>query len=335
MRLFRSIEEAAAGFLPSAVTIGNFDGVHLGHRELVRRTRALAEKHHAVPSAITFDPHPTVVVAPDRAPKLLTGIDERVRLLGAAGIEQVLVIPFGPAVAALSPDDFFRTVLMDALKAKAICVGDNFRFGQRQTGDVETLRRLGAAGHVEIDIVDAIHLRGRLVCSSEVRRALARGAVTLAGRLLGRPYALTGNVVSGAGRGSKETVPTLNLEVRSLDNADRAIPADGVYITRTYDAASDRHWNSITNVGFRPTFDGRHLTIETFLLDPFDGNRPERIRLEFLRWVREERKFDSAEALRTQILKDVSRAQAWFRRTVKLNASPGPLGVSTRIGTEQ
>ncbi len=317
IRVFSSVDEARGAFAPSVVTIGNFDGIHAGHRALLDRTVRLAAPMNAKPSAVTFHPHPTAIVAPHRTPKLLTTIEERCALMGEAGIEQVLVLSFTRDLASMGPEQFFRDVLLDALGARAIVVGDNFRFGHNQAGDASTLERMGAESRVAVDVVSAILERGVVVSSSEIRRLLREGRVSMAGRLLRRPYALTGSVVPGAGRGSKQVVPTLNLEVPSLDHAERAVPCEGVYVTRTYDLDAGRRWTSITNAGYRPTFGGTHLTIETFLLDPLEGDAPARIRVEFFHRLRGEHKFESAEALKAQVLSDVRRAQRWHRGALR------------------
>jgi riboflavin kinase/FMN adenylyltransferase len=314
LRIFRTLKEARGGFAPSAVTIGNFDGVHAGHGELMRRTQRIAAEHGVKASALTFHPHPTTIVAPERAPRLLTTPDERCALMAADGIEQVLILPFDHEVSNLAPADFFRCVLVEALGARAVIVGDNFHFGRRQAGHTGDLRALGAGAGVQVEVVPLLQRRGIAVSSSEIRRLLALGDVSKANRLLERPYSITGGIVRGEGRGSKQTVPTLNMETGSLEDATSALPADGVYVTRTEDPDSGRRWDSITNIGYRPTFDGRHLTIETFLFGSLEAGTPARIRLEFLRHVRGERRFDSAEELKAQILKDVGRAQSYFRR---------------------
>jgi riboflavin kinase/FMN adenylyltransferase len=191
-----------------------------------------------------------------------------------------------------------------------VLVGDNFRFGHKQAGNVEVLTELGARLGFETEIVSEVHYRGRMVSSSGLRDLIRAGNVSLAARFLTRPYSVEGDVVGGRGVGTKQTVPTLNLAT-----AAEVIPANGVYITRTYDTAGRRHWNSITNIGVRPTFgDSPERSIETFLLDPLEGATPQHIRLQFLRRVREERKFETPEALRAQIFKDVARANAYFRR---------------------
>jgi riboflavin kinase/FMN adenylyltransferase len=317
-RIFRSFEEAASGFAPCSLTIGNFDGVHIGHRELMQRTVIHAHQLGVKPSVLTFHPHPTTIVHPERAPRLLTTPEERCILMAAEGIEQVLILPFTRELSQIEPEAFFRDVLCGLLGAKVITVGDNFRFGHGQSGEAHQLAGLAAEAGVAIDVVPLLRLRGVTVSSSEIRRLLAAGEVGKAARLLQRPYSLTGEVVPGAGRGARLTVPTLNLETHSLDDSLRALPKDGVYITRTTCLSTGRQWDSITNSGRRPTFEGRHLTIETFLLTPFDGERPASIRLEFLHRIRDERRFESAEALRAQILRDVAQATAFFRRARRL-----------------
>jgi riboflavin kinase/FMN adenylyltransferase len=309
IRVVHSLEEAAGSFGPSGLTIGNFDGVHLGHqalcRRLVERCRALAVR----PSVLTFDPHPARVLAPDRAPRLLCTLDQRLRRMAEAGIEQALVLPFTSEFSQWSPEDFVARVIAGAAAARVVVVGSNFRFGRRHAGDVDLLRELGLRFGFETEIVEGVFCRGRLVSSTEVRRLLDSGDVRMAGRLLGRCYGLEGNVVSGAGIGAKQAVPTLNLATDA-----EVLPARGVYITRTTDLEDGRRWRSVTNVGYRPTFGGESLTVETFLLDGLDGFGPAKIRVEFLYRLREERKFPDAPALRMQIMRDVGRAQRFFAR---------------------
>lgn len=297
-----------------AVTIGAFDGIHLGHRLLFESVQAIAAARGLEPAVLTFEPHPATVVAPERAPKLITTLDERRRLITALGISAIHVIPFTPALSLLTPEQFVRRILLDQLQTKAVIVGANFRFGHQQAGHIDDLERLGAQLGFTVHAAPVLAWRGRKVSSTAIRQAIAAGQVSLANRMLGRPYALSGAVVSGHGIGSRQTVPTLNL-----DTPAELQPAHGVYITRTRDLDAPRHWNSITNIGLRPTFAGDSRTIETFLLDPFDGHTPARIEVQLLRRVREERKFPSPEALKAQILSDVSRAQTYFRRTTPHN----------------
>jgi riboflavin kinase/FMN adenylyltransferase len=309
MTIFRSLEETPAGFGPCALTIGNFDGVHYGHRRILRRVRELADSRRWKASVLTFDPHPTRVVAPDRSPLLMTTPERRAELMRREGIEQVLILPFTSELAQLAPEDFVRQILIDRLGARAVLVGDNFRFGHRHAGTVELLTELGRRLGFETEVVPAVTCRGRIVSSSAVRELLLAGNVSLAARFLLRPYALEGDVVSGRGVGSKQTVPTLNLAT-----AAELIPARGVYVTRTRSLDEAHEWTSVTNIGYRPTFGAsEQLSIETFLLDPLDET-PRRIAVEFLRRIREERKFETPEALRSQILRDVRAAQSYFRR---------------------
>jgi riboflavin kinase/FMN adenylyltransferase len=310
-RVFRNLADIPPDFGPSALTIGNFDGVHAGHRELLQRVVQSGRSHGWKPSVLTFDPHPTKVVAPARAPRLLTAIDQRLGLLGETGIEQVLVLPFTLDVAKLTPEEFVSHILAHALKARIVVVGDNFRFGSRQSGDLKKLISLGEVHGFQVEAAGEVSRRGCIVSSTEVRKLLGAGNVQMANRLLERPFALEGEVVAGHGVGRGKTVPTLNLATSA-----EVLPAQGVYITGTSDLESaGRQWNSITNIGYRPTFDGKELTIETFLLSPFDGLDPLRIRVEFLRRVREERKFESPAELKSQIMRDAATAQKYFRRT--------------------
>ena len=310
MQIYRSLAEMPRDFGPSAVTIGNFDGVHFGHRQILRRVKTIADEHGWKATVLTFDPHPTRIVAPDRTPPLLTSPEARAALMAEEGIENVVILPFTPELALLSPEEFVRRLLVEAMGARAVLVGDNFRFGHKAAGNVAVLAELGKRMGFTTEVVPAISCRGRMVSSSGIRELIRTGNVALAARFLLHPYGLEGQVVSGRGVGSKQTVPTLNLATSA-----EVIPAAGVYITYTRDLEAAREWRSITNVGYRPTFGASdQLTIETFLLDPLEDGTPARIRVEFLRRVREERKFDTPESLRAQIFKDVRAAQNYFRR---------------------
>jgi riboflavin kinase / FMN adenylyltransferase len=310
MKIYRALPETGADFAPCALTIGNFDGVHRGHRRILRRVVELAAARGWKPSALTFDPHPTRIVAPHRTPPLMTSPERRAGLMAEVGLEQVLILPFTAAIAHLEPEEFARDILVARLGARAVLVGANFRFGHNHAGDVETLAALGRRLGFETEIVDSVVCRGRTVSSSAVRDLLRTGDVARAARFLERPFSLEGAVVSGRGVGAKETVPTLNL---STDSA--IIPIPGVYLTRTHDLEDGRRWNSITNIGYRPTFGAsEQLSVETFLLDGFDGRAPRRIRVELLERVRGERRFEDAEALKRQILKDAGVARRYFRR---------------------
>jgi riboflavin kinase / FMN adenylyltransferase len=312
MRIFRSAAEVPQAFGPSVVTIGNFDGVHIGHRQIMRRVVTLARETACTPTVLTFDPHPARVLAPDRAPRLLMTVDQRLRSMEAEGIEAVFLIPFSPEFARLTPEEFVEQVLMRTLKARVVLVGEDFRFGHKQAGNLDTLRQLGERLGFTLEVTPGVERRGERVSSTAIRKLVSEGAVSRACRMLGAPFALEGAVVKGQGIGSKQTVPTLNLAP-----LNEILPKTGVYVTRTRDLDSQRQWNSITNVGYRPTFGGEGITIETFLLDPLGDAHPERIEVSFLSFVREERKFGSPEALKTQILRDVKVAGGFHRRLAR------------------
>ncbi len=317
-RLFRSLNEVPPDFGPSALTIGNFDGVHIGHRRILRRVREIAAEHDWKASVLTFDPHPARVVAPERAPRLMTTPEQRAALIREEEIQQVLILPFTADVARLTAEEFVEKILVARLGARAVVVGDNFRFGNKKAGDTRLLNALGERLGFFTEVVQAVSCRGMRVSSSGLREIVEAGDVARAGRLLRRPYALEGDVVPGRGVGSKKTVPTLNLAPSS-----ELLPKVGVYVTRTTDLDDGRSWESVTNVGHRPTFGGDdRLSIETFLLDPLEGETPRSIRLEFLRRLRDERKFESPEALQAQIFKDVTRARAYFRRSAQWKRQP-------------
>lgn len=310
MRVYRSLESVPPEFGPSALSIGNFDGVHLGHRRILKRVAELAAERGWKASALTFDPHPTRIVAPERTPRLMTTPEQRVELMRGEGVGQALILPFTPAVARLTPEEFVRRIVAGPLGARAVLVGENFHFGYRQSGDVSVLRSLGLRYGFETEIVRSIVCRGRMVSSSAIRELIRNGRVSLAARFLSQPYGVEGQVVRGRGVGSKQTVPTLNLATSA-----EVIPPPGVYATRTRDLQGAAAWESITNIGYRPTFGpSDELTIETFLLDPLTGETPRRIRVEFLCRVREERRFEDPAKLKAQILFDVRSVQNYFRR---------------------
>jgi riboflavin kinase / FMN adenylyltransferase len=307
--IYRSLDETPRDFGPCAITIGNFDGVHNGHRQIMRRVGSIAGEHGWKSAVLTFDPHPTKLVAPARAPRLLTTPAQRAGLIEKLGIDEVLILPFTVEIAKLTPEEFVRDILAGKLQARAVLVGDNFRFGNRAAGDSNTLVELGQKYGFCVEITGTVTWRKHVISSSEIRRLIEDGDVARACRMLGRPYTLEGVVVRGEGIGSRQTVPTLNLETQA-----EVLPKTGVYITRARDKQRAREWQSITNVGYRPTFDGQGLTVETYLLAALEGDPPVEIAVEFLRRVRDERKFEDAAALKAQILRDVQRAQAYFRR---------------------
>jgi riboflavin kinase/FMN adenylyltransferase len=306
---WRGLEAIPADFGPSAVTIGNFDGVHLGHRKILSAAAAFARRDGMSSVALTFDPHPLEVVAPALAPKTLTSLRQRVRLIRQQGIDYVAILPFTAQLSQLSPHQFAERVLADRLAARKVVVGANFRFGCGQAGDAAELGRLGQELGFEVELAGTVLVGGAVVSSTRVRSLVRQGRVVEARRLLGREFSLHGPIVRGEGIGTKQTVPTLNLAPES-----QVLPADGVYVTATRQAGQAACHESVTNVGMRPTFNGRQRTIETFLLGRFAAKAPEAIELKFLRKIRDERKFPSAKSLREQIQVDIEVATRFFRR---------------------
>ena len=293
---------------PCAVTIGNFDGTHLAHQQLFRSVTRHGRERHLVPAVLTFNPHPTQVLSPGRAPKLLATHEQRAARMADFGIEKVFVLPFTKELSQLSASAFVEQILVEKLNARLIVIGANFKFGRKQAGDVALLQAEGDRLGFVVKVVNEFVHRGEAVSSTLVRRLLEQGEVVRAARYLGRFYRLTGCVVSGFGIGKEQTVPTLNL-----DWGDALLPGAGVYVTRTTCVDAGRVWPSITNVGVRPTFQGEALTVETFLLAALEPPSPHRIEVEFLHWVRAERRFPDPAALKAQILRDVGRAKSWFR----------------------
>jgi phosphoribosyl 1,2-cyclic phosphate phosphodiesterase len=293
----------------SVLAIGNFDGIHLGHQAILRATVERARALSAVSTALTFDPSPRKVLRPETAPLRLSTNAQRMEWFNALGLEAVVVLPFTLDLARLSPEEFVEQILLRDLHIKAVLVGENFKFGHKQAGDVKLLSELGAKHGFAVVIVPPVVYRGEIVSSTIIRREVAAGDVSHAARLLGRPFALTGEVVSGTGTGRRFTFPTLNLAAEQ-----ELLPARGVYVTRTCLDGETRSHRSVTNIGVRPTFNGSSLSIETHLLDTQLTAAAKRIEVRFWKRLREEKKFTGPEELRAQIGADIARANNFFSR---------------------
>ena len=286
------------------MTVGNFDGVHRGHQALVEAVVKAARAFQGTAVALTFDPHPSRVLSPDRAPASLMTLDQKAEVLSSLGIDRVVALPFTHETAASPPEDFARAVLRGALGAEAVVVGTNFRFGRRRAGNLERLRELGEEIGFRVDGVPPVVHEGAPISSTRIREALSRGAVFPAGELLGRAYFIDGVVGRGDGRGRTLGIPTANLEP-----VNEILPARGVYVGRV--TVPERGtWGTVVNVGRRPTFGGTRTTVEAHLLD-FDGDLyGGSLRLAFTERLRDERAFPGPEALIAQIREDVARARA-------------------------
>jgi riboflavin kinase/FMN adenylyltransferase len=312
MQVFRTLNEVPPGFGPTLVSVGNFDGVHRAHRkvldEIVSRARTCGGKSVAV----SFDPHPMRILRPDSGLKLLTPTPEKLRLLEESGIDAVLLLPFTRDMSLLSARDFVQTVLRDRLKALEVHEGYNFRFGHKASGDLSLLKDFGREFGFEVVAYSELRIRGESVSSTRIRELIAAGDVGRARALLGRPFSILSTPGRGRSYGSKYTVPTINLS-----RYEELVPKDGVYITRT--RVSAECFDSVTNIGNRPTFGADSFAIESHLLNfhPLELTAETPIEISFLARLRDEIKFESVEKLREQIGRDVRKAQRYFQLAKK------------------
>lgn len=307
MRLFHGTDNAEIQ-RPTVLTLGVFDGLHLGHQLIMRTVVERARATAAIPTIITFDPHPRSVLHPESAPPLLQTLDQKVEGFGVLGIEQTIVVRFDEAFSQIRAEGFLRDVVKDRLHAKEVYLGCGFAFGHNREGNIELLRRVSQALGFLADEVPEVQFRSQRVSSSKVRKLLAEGRVNLARRLLGRPYGVEGPVEHGAQRGAGLGFPTANVHPHN-----RVIPRNGVYVTG---ALIDGQWRrSVTNVGVRPTFTAdTEPSVETFVLNWAGDLYGDVVRVRFLHRLRGEQKFGSLEELKDQIGKDVKRAERYFER---------------------
>lgn len=307
MLVFRHLDEVPTGWGPTVLSIGNFDGVHRGHQQVLNKIAENAHRLNARSMAVTFEPHPLRVLRPEAAPPLITPLPEKIALLGQLGIDSILVLPFDKNFSATSPRDFANNIIAERLKAKEVHEGVNFHFGHRAEGNCEKLKQFGREFGFKVIIYPEMRLRGEPVSSSRVRQLLTEGKVARARHLLGRPFSILGSPVPGRGYGARYTVPTINLAPYT-----ELVPRNGVYVTCT--RVANETFESATNVGIRPTFDGDSFAIETHLLNfyPVALSEETEIEISFLKWLRPEIKWPNIEALREQIGRDVRRAKRFF-----------------------
>ena len=293
------------GWPEAAVAVGNFDGVHRGHQALVALAVRDARAAGGTSVVLTFDPHPSRVLSPDRAPASLMTLDQKAEILASLGVDRLAVLPFTVELSRREPDDFAREVLQQALGARVVVVGSSFRFGRGRSGDLATLRRFGDAMGFRVHGLRPVIARGGPISSTRIREALARGAVDAAQDFLGRRFFVDGVVVRGEGRGRRIGLPTANLDV-----VNETVPGGGVYACWCrIEGAQAAARPAAVNIGRRPTFGGGLTTVEAHVLD-FDGDLYGRmLRLEFEDRLREERAFPGPEALVAQIRSDIDAAR--------------------------
>ncbi len=291
-------------------TIGNFDGVHLGHQSLMRDLVARAKAIDGTPTVVTFDPHPLQVLAPNHAPRQLQTLRQKLATIEALGVRLIVVIPFDLKLAEVKARNFAIDILWNKLCLQEIYVGPNFAFGHRREGSFVLLKEIGEEMGFSVGKIHQVQFRGNRVSSTLVRQALLLGEVALARRMLARPYSLEGKIVRGTATGEKLRIPTANL-----DTVNELLPRRGVYVTLT--TVEGRRHRSVTNIGVRPTMTATDAepatTVETHLLDFQKDLYGKEVTVEFLLRLRDERKFSGPDALVAQIKRDVERALRYFR----------------------
>ncbi len=307
MKIFHGTDNAKIS-RPTVLTLGVFDGLHLGHQKIMQTVVEHTKAVNAVPTVITFDPHPRAVLYPENAPPLLQTLDQRLAALEFFGIEQTIVVRFTKDFAAQDAEKFLREIVHERMKAREVYLGKGFAFGKNRGGNIELLRTMSAELGFFADEVGEVCLHGKRISSSLVRQTLFDGKINLARRMLGRPYGVEGVIVRGDRRGHTIGFPTANLKPKN-----RVIPRFGVYATATL--INDKWRQSITNIGVRPTFKREtEPSIETYVFD-FDGDLyGDVLRVRFLHRIRDEKKFSGIDELKTQIEKDTKRALNYFSR---------------------
>ena len=287
----------------SVLTVGTFDGVHLGHLHLLRRLAARGRTTGQRSVLVTFSPHPLEIVKPDAAPPLLTVGDEKLEVLAEVGLDNVVVLPFTPQLQAYPPEQFVE-LLRHRLRMRELLIGHDHAFGRGRTGSVDMLQRLGRRDGFQVDVVDAVSTAGVPVSSTKIRRAVAAGELATAAAGLGRHYAASGRVVHGDKRGRLLGFPTINLE---LPSTRKLLPPLGVYAVRAQTPLGS--FGGMMNLGPRPTFSDQALGLEVHLFKTAGDLYGARVRVEFIAWLRETRRFESPEALVAQLSRDAEAAR--------------------------
>ncbi|HYA28428.1 MAG TPA: bifunctional riboflavin kinase/FAD synthetase [Acidobacteriota bacterium] len=312
MQIVRHIDDPTLAVIGSVVTLGNFDGIHLGHQALIGGAVADAKKLGVPSVVLTFEPHPLKVLAPERAPQMLLSHKDKMQLLQSLGAEIVVVQKFDLPFAQISAENFVRGVLIDRLKIRKIWVGQDLRFGQGRRGSVADLRRWGAELGFAVSTVDAILVDNARVSSSRIRQLVGDGYVDRVEPMLGRYHFISGHVGVGHRRGRELGFPTANIATRA-----EVLPLDGIYATLFH--FGNRQWLSVSSIGINPTFGAGPRTVESFIFSFDQDIYGEAVRLSFVKRIREEKKFSSADELSQQIRRDVEAANGIFRQ---LNLRP-------------
>jgi riboflavin kinase/FMN adenylyltransferase len=314
MRVIRSLSEVPREPAGRALALGTFDGVHLGHRQVIGSALERAREHGLVATVVTFDPHPLEILRPDRPPRLLTTIERKIELVSALGLDELVAIPFTEELSRQSAEEFCDQVLVATLGARSVSVGANFHFGHNAAGDADLLR---SRPEFDTDVVELVAHEGEAISSSRIRALVDAGDVAAAARLLGAPYALGGTVKQGDGRGRELGLPTANLDVP----AQQLLPGTGIYAATATGEPLEGELPAAVSVGVRPTFGGGELLVEAYLID-FEGDLYGRhLQLELLERLRDEERFDSPEGLVEQMKKDVADTRSIAARAATVSRS--------------
>jgi riboflavin kinase/FMN adenylyltransferase len=287
-------------------TIGNFDGVHLGHQKIIEKVISKGQELALRKVVITFDPHPARVIFPSKAPRLILTRHQKIRILEESGIDLLLFIPFDRDLSLMTAEEFLKKI-MERIDFSIIYIGENFRFGKNRSADCKTLDALGERLEFKVGCVPFVKVKDKIVSSSLIREMLEEGKVDEASQLLDRPYSIEGKVVPGEGRGRMMNIPTANIQAHN-----ELIPKGGIYISEIGVAGS--RYKSVTNIGIRPTFHLLHQTIETHMMDFHNHIYGEKVELFFHRRIRDEIKFDNAEQLRQKIQEDIEEMKVFFKK---------------------
>ena len=309
MKIVRGTKNIS-GSIPYPVTaIGNFDGVHIGHQMIFLRTAEIAKQNNGTSLAFTFEPHPLKIIAPERVPPLLTTFRQKMEYIEECGIDQVICADFTRQFADQHPRDFAKDILGDKLGVKEVLVGFDYAFGKGREGTVPYLKKMGEEFSFAVHVIEPIKLNGHLVGSSYVRELIEEGNVETAVEFLGRPYSIRGPVVHGYKTGQAIGFPTANIDTSKVQ-----IPGTGVYAV--YVRCQDDRFPGVVNVGFNPTFHRDSLSVEVHIFDFYEKIYGEEIEVEFIRRIRSEKEFNSAEELVKQIEKDIQAAKKVLKKSL-------------------
>jgi len=308
MEIIRGLEDLKESYPNTVITIGNFDGLHLGHQKIIQTVLQESEDINGTSMVVTFDPHPMKILAPEREIKLLTTPKERERLIRTMGIHVLLCITFNEEFSQLMPDDFIDDILVKKINAKKVIVGQNYAFGKARKGTTELLRRRGRKYGFNVKVVRHAKFNGEVVSSSKIRSFLSKGQVFEASTFLGRAYTIEGNVIKGAGRGEK----LLHIPTANITTPNELVPKEGVYAVKI--GMKNDFFDGVANIGKKPTFGDAVTSYEVHIFNYTGNLLGEHLRIHFIDWIRDQRSFPDALSLEKQIRNDIEHAREILNR---------------------